>query len=137
MDAPLESDEAGRWMTYGQLAAARRISRSSAERLARRMKWSRLGGNDGFARVLVPVAFIEPAGDKGKDRPREGQGEAPPGTHAAAAFQTAMAAVREAHAGEVGVLRDQLANSEKRAVRAEIRADEATNGRFCRTGHRN
>ena len=64
-------------MTYGALAKIRGITRPSAERLARRMKWSRLGGNDGFARVLVPLAFIEPAGDKGKDGPREGQGEPP------------------------------------------------------------
>lgn len=32
-----------------------------------------------------------------------------------------------AHAGEVDVLRDQLANAEKRADRVEIRADEAAN----------
>ena len=112
MDAPLESDEAGRWMTYGQLAAARRINRASAERLARREKWRRQKGNDGFARVLVPLTFIEPAGDKTRDNPPHEQGEAPPGTDAIAALQAA-----------VTMLGEQLAHERTRADTAQAHLD--------------
>lgn len=124
MDAPMEADEAGRWMTYGQLAAARKISRASAERLARRMKWSRLGGNDGFARVLVPLAFIEPAGDKAKDSPHEGQGDAPRDSDASVAFQSALIAVREAHAGEVAALTGRVNVAESFAAELRVQLDE-------------
>ena len=124
MDAPMEADEAGRWMTYGQLAAARRISRASAERLARRMKWRRQGGNDGFARVLVPLAFIEPAGDKARDKPQEAQGEAPRDSDASVAFQAALIAVREAHAGEVAALQTRANIAESFAAELRSRLDE-------------
>jgi chromosome segregation ATPase len=126
MDAPLESDEAGRWMTYGQLAAARRISRASAERLARREKWRRQAGNDKFARVLVPLAFIEPAGNRSKDSPHEGQGEAPRDSDASVAFQAALIAVREAHAGEVAALQTRANIAESFAAELRSRLDEQT-----------
>jgi len=48
-----------RWLTYAELAAARGISRNSAVRVAKRRNWPRRKGNDGSARVAVPVAFIE------------------------------------------------------------------------------
>ena len=124
MDAPLESDEAGRWMTYGALANIRGITRPSAERLARRMKWRRQGGNDGFARVLVPVAFIEPAGDRAKDSPHEGQGEPPRDSDASVAFQAALIAVREAHAGEVVALQTRANVAELFAAELRVQLDE-------------
>ena len=125
MDAPLELDEAGRWMTYGALAKIRGITRPSAERLARRMKWRRQGGNDGFARVLVPVAFIEPAGDRAKDRPHEGQGEPPRDSDASVAFQAALIAVREAHAGEVVALQTRANVAESFAAELRVQLDDA------------
>jgi hypothetical protein len=42
-------------MTYAELGYARGISAKSAERLAQRRRWPRQVGNDGFARVLVPI----------------------------------------------------------------------------------
>jgi hypothetical protein len=45
-----------RWMTYAELGRVRGISTASATRLAFRRKWQRQGGNDGTARVAVPVS---------------------------------------------------------------------------------
>src|SRR6476646_591012 len=50
----------GTWMTYGQLAEARGISRTSAQRLARRRKWRRQTDNRGITRVWVSALDAEP-----------------------------------------------------------------------------
>jgi len=56
MDAIMDADTGDiRWMTYAELGRARGISTASATRLAFRRKWRRQGGNDGVARVAVPV----------------------------------------------------------------------------------
>src|SRR3984957_18826892 len=44
-----------RWMPYGEPGEARGINTASAKRLAFRRKWRRQAGNDGTARVAVPV----------------------------------------------------------------------------------
>src|SRR4051812_17460171 len=46
--------EDARRLTYAELAEIRGISRTSAERLVRRKRWTRQLGNDGVVRVLVP-----------------------------------------------------------------------------------
>ena len=46
---------ATRRMTYAELGSARGISAKSAERLVQRRRWPRQIGNDGIARVLVPL----------------------------------------------------------------------------------
>jgi hypothetical protein len=43
------------WMTYADLGRARGISTASAKRLAIRRRWRRHQGNDGTARVAVPI----------------------------------------------------------------------------------
>src|SRR3954466_5677693 len=43
------------WMTYVDLGRARGISTASAKRLAIRRRWRRHQGNDGTARVAVPI----------------------------------------------------------------------------------
>jgi hypothetical protein len=64
-------DEAGGgvWMTYGELAKARAVKRAAAIRLARRHKWHRQPGNDGFARVLVPEDMTRPMERATRDIP--------------------------------------------------------------------
>jgi hypothetical protein len=42
-------------MTYAELGQLRGINTASAKRLASRRKWRRQPGNDGTARVAVPV----------------------------------------------------------------------------------
>ena len=49
-----------RWVNYRELAAARGITPSSATRLAMRKHWRREPGNDGKARVAVPLAELTP-----------------------------------------------------------------------------
>ena len=48
-----------RWLSYGELAKARGISKASATRLAFRRKWPRQVSNDGGARVAVPVTELD------------------------------------------------------------------------------
>jgi hypothetical protein len=104
-------------MTYAELGEARGISPKSAERLAQRRRWPRQVGNDGMARVLVPI---------GEDRvtprrqgltsapdvaPRRGMPSAPD------IGDVVGAAIRETP------LREQLDIANQRADRAEQRAD--------------
>jgi hypothetical protein len=60
----------GVWMTKAQLAALRRISVASADRLIRRQGWRKHPGNDGRARVLVPRTWAEPRHNGPTDQPQ-------------------------------------------------------------------
>ncbi len=51
-------EAASRWMTKAELATARGISVESADRLIRRQGWRKVPGNDGRARVLVPLSEL-------------------------------------------------------------------------------
>lgn len=53
------SDET-RWLTYDELAAALRIAPDSARRLVARRRWPRMTGNDGKARIQVPIERLTP-----------------------------------------------------------------------------
>ena len=46
-------------MTYAEIGKARGISAASAKRLALRHGWRKVAGNDGLARVSVPVTWLE------------------------------------------------------------------------------
>jgi hypothetical protein len=48
-----------RWLTYAELGEALHIGRESARQLAKRRRWARQQGNDGQARVGVPVEDLE------------------------------------------------------------------------------
>ena len=63
------ADEAAdsRWMTYTELAAARRITMSSAIKLVVRRGWRRQKDNHGTMRALVPPDWWEPARGKNGD----------------------------------------------------------------------
>ena len=124
MDSHQDMTGDARWLTYGQLATVRRISRGSAVRLARRMKWARQAGNDGFARVLVPVAWQEPAGDRTRDNPDDTHEEGPRDFDASVAFQAALIAVREAHAGEIASLQSHANIAGSFAAELRSRLDE-------------
>lgn len=47
-----------RWMTYAELAQARGIKEPAAVRLVQRRGWERQPGNDGAARIAVPVSEL-------------------------------------------------------------------------------
>jgi hypothetical protein len=58
-DITLAIGDGARRMTYAELAQARGISLASARRLARRHAWGRQVGNDGVARVTVPLPALQ------------------------------------------------------------------------------
>jgi hypothetical protein len=58
MDADGTTGEAGRWLSYAELATLRGITRKAAARLTLRHRWRRQPGNDGAVRVWVPAAEI-------------------------------------------------------------------------------
>jgi len=56
-----ENSGEGRWLTYDQIRKIRGIGRESAVKLVHRERWERRSGNDGIARVLVPLKWLKPA----------------------------------------------------------------------------
>src|SRR3954447_6785551 len=54
-----ETDDKTVSVTYAELAAARGVSIAAARRLTLRHRWPKRPGNDGQARITVPVAFME------------------------------------------------------------------------------
>jgi hypothetical protein len=115
--------EAGRWLTYRQIADLRRISKASAERLVRRHKWRRQEDNQGATRALVPPEWADADPDRLTDSPPDirpdirGDG-APDITPSIAAFEAALAAIHGAKDAEISTLRqanatlrEQLAQS--------------------------
>lgn len=53
-------------MTYAEMAEAFEIKLSSAKKLAQRKKWPRVLGNDGLAKVRVPISAV--SGARGAER---------------------------------------------------------------------
>ena len=104
------NDEAdSRWMSYTELAEARRITTSSAIKLVLRRGWRRQKDNHGNMRALVPPKWSEPAPGRDFD----------PGAQLAetiAALEASVSALQErAEAAE------RAARSEReRANRAEV-----------------
>jgi hypothetical protein len=94
-----------RWLSYGELAEARGISKASAQRLVMRRRWPRRRGNDQTVRVAVPV---------GEDQPKhDDTGDVRPDVRED--ITQAINALGEA----VAVLRQQLEMANGRAEKAE------------------
>ena len=68
-------------MTYAELAAALGIGADSARNLVRRRRWHRTAGNDGMARIAVPVDYLDRAshdpGSPPADAPADGGADPP------------------------------------------------------------
>lgn len=62
-------DEGVQSLTYSELAQALGITRESARQLAMRRRWPRRTGNDGRARVAVPVSELASPRDPPSDTP--------------------------------------------------------------------
>ena len=107
-----------RWMTYAELGKARGISTASATRLAFRRKWRRQGGNDGIARVAVPVGEDQRRHDDRDDARSDDRDDI---THVVSALEVSVASLtNRAEAAETRADR-----AENRAEQAETRADRA------------
>lgn len=117
-----QADDAGaRWMTFNELAEIRGISKLSAVALVRRHRWRRQRNNQKRVIALVPLTWADPETD---NQPHsQTDNEADPKVYRAA-FETALAAIEAAHAGELATLRDRADAAERRADRAEQAINE-------------
>jgi hypothetical protein len=110
----------GVWLTKAQLAAVRRISVASADRLIRRQGWRKHPGNDGRARVLVPADWAATRLPSPTDAPHANPTDDQPAHPAAsAADPTDMSRAISAFEAVVSTLSEQLAAAISRADRAE------------------
>ena len=69
-----------RVMTYAEIAAAFGIARDSARRLVRRKGWTRTKGNDGTARIEIPLDALPVPSDPDpapRDDPRDSPEDSP------------------------------------------------------------
>jgi hypothetical protein len=114
----MDTPEDGRWLTYDELARLRGITQQSAVKLSRRQHWRRQTGNRGTVRLFVPEEWL--ARPWSMDAPE--QSGQPTGTlrDDGTAVETVLAALREAHAGEVGRLTEALAAANSRADRLDL-----------------
>jgi hypothetical protein len=58
-DRTADQGDGGRWMTFADLADARRISKASAIKLVRRHGWRRQRDNKGNVLALVPLPWAQ------------------------------------------------------------------------------
>ena len=108
----MSEDASRRWMTYAEIATALGLpSAKAGESRARRAKWERQIGNDGFARIAVPLSVLDdPAPSR---RPPDTPSKAPP--NAATPVLVELKAAHEA----------LVAEALRRADTAEARLAEA------------
>jgi hypothetical protein len=66
------------WLTYDELADRLGIGRESARTLVKRKRWARQPGNDGRARIGVPLEEIAARDDQAPERSPERPGEPVP-----------------------------------------------------------
>jgi hypothetical protein len=114
MDADAADTGDGSWMTYGQLAEARQISRRAAVRLAQRHHLRRQPGNDGSVRVWVPSSMAASS----PFRPF------PPATPEADADDGLAADATPFHAQALAALEDALRSADARADAALALAEK-------------
>jgi hypothetical protein len=113
-----------RWMSYAELGQARGISTASATRLAFRRKWRRQVGNDGTARVAVPIAEARRSPDRSHDDGADvvggGRGNI---ARTVTALEGAVTALRERAeaADRVGRMRQKHGRLEQSKARKRLR----------------
>lgn len=95
-------------LTYRELAARLGVKPESARKTAQRKRWKRVTGNDGLARVLVPMEALA--------RPQDAPGDIPsdvaPDSHP----------LRELE-GQIEILKELVAAERRRADAAEADRD--------------
>lgn len=111
----MPDDASRRWMTYAEIAVALRLpSPKAGESKARRAKWERQIGNNGFARVAVPFSVLEDL--PVPRRPLEGAIEPPlppPADRMTADLRGAYEAVIAETLRRASAAEDRLAEAEK------------------------
>lgn len=139
------NDEARTWLTYAEAGRALEMQPGSVKRLSFRKKWPRRTGNDGLARVGVPVAELHLAtgdvtGGSGDvvtgDSTTNPTGGATGGSTGTSGGTASVPA--EVLAAELAHVRVQLANREGElaGVREALRvAETAVHEATRRAGH--
>lgn len=117
-DSATDSGDAGRWLTYSELAAIRRIDRHSAVKLAIRHRWRRQKDNHGQLRILVPHEWAAP---KDRGMATSVPASVPTGTDTG----TDIARISNAFDAALTALREQLERSEEGRDGERQRADRA------------
>lgn len=115
----------GLWMTKAELAALRRISSGSANRLIRGQRWARQRGNDGRTRVLVPKPWVEACADSERTSAMRGFKPNPESS----TEHDRLAATLVALQAEVGQLRAEVAAAQLARGQAESARDQERHGR--------
>jgi hypothetical protein len=106
MDAGTDTEADGRWLSYAELADARRIDKQSAIRLTRRHQWQRQKDNHGIVRTYVPEEWAGVPSEQAA-----GSMDTYSEMSVAMAFKPMEAAI--------AALREQLEHERTRADRAE------------------
>jgi hypothetical protein len=113
-------EEAVRWLSYSEIAALRRISRTSAERMVRRAKWRRQVDNQGVTKAAVPLAYAE----ADRTSPPDGQAESQGDSQAENPPDSALfAALRGAFDVALAAKDEQIQRLETAAATERDRAD--------------
>jgi hypothetical protein len=97
-------------MTYAEIAEALRIGPDSARNLVRRKRWSRQTGNDGLARVGVPVEHLEKP--KAADAPSGGPTDPPTDGATNAPIDGSTDAPTDGTIIAIGVLKEHIGRLE-------------------------
>jgi hypothetical protein len=111
--------EPARIMTYKELATALGIDEESAQRRAQRRKWRRMRGNDGKARVAVPLSVIPDALEDSRPDDLPGNGGTVPPAAASALAPLLLDLAAQAKAAREAL---DTARAERDAARAEATA---------------
>jgi hypothetical protein len=135
---PATTGDVGARLTYAQIAERLGISGEAARQLVRRRGWRRILPNRQGAPAVIVVTDDELAAEQWREHratpPSVGataEAVEPPTPGSEAAVETVLAALREAHAGEIGRLIEALATERERvdaliaSHRSEIVAVEA------------
>lgn len=105
-----------RWLTYAEIGHTRGIGRESAVKLVQRKRWRRVRGNDGEARIGVPLDWLTPAKSPSEDIPPKAPRSDPPSP------PPDITRIVDAFDGAVASLTNRAEVAEKRAERAETEA---------------
>ena len=119
-------EDAGRWMTYDEIADARGTTRRAAVMLVRRHRWRRQKDNEGHIRALVPATWANPVEAKSSAN-GSGHSDRYP-DRALEVLEGALVVLQEAHARELSVLReahqDEVASLREAVDRASMRVTD-------------
>lgn len=114
-------------LSYAELAKRFGIQTASAKRLAQRRKWHRVIGNDGIARVHVPVLAItrRVSNDVPDDRSGDDASDvSPPVTADLSILVARLEGVIEGLQGQVEAERKRAVSEQQRADAAEARVHD-------------